>query len=169
MVRFSRGLNQVPWKVSSHSEITQFDGISWRCRTVTDKALCRWAFRLNMPFLPACLPSPPKAQGGQVAVPGSSWKSDSIVPSPGTGEDGWRDTKLQGVCCLIKSVHCMQSRDVTCSPYFWAWGLDISHRATDRAPRVLSGTLFIHFISLIGLQRPRDGKQLVRGHTAFIQ
>lgn len=39
---------------------------------------------------------------------GSFWKSDSTVPSSGTGDREQQNTKLQSACCLIKSMHCVQ-------------------------------------------------------------
>ena len=63
---------------------------------------------LSQPVLPANHPllvdTGISELGEQVAVHGSSWKSDSMVSSPGTREEGQQSTKLQGVCHLIKSA-----------------------------------------------------------------
>lgn len=65
--------------------------------------------------------------GEQVVVHGTSWKSDNMVPSPRTGEEEQQNTKLQGVCCLIKSVYCVQYYgDATRQAHSWAWGPDVS-------------------------------------------
>lgn len=59
--------------------------------------------------------------GEQVVVHGTSWKSDNMVPSPRTGEEEQQNTKLQGVCCLIKSVYCVQCYgDATRKAHSWA-------------------------------------------------
>ena len=106
----------------------------------------------------------------QVAVQGSSWKSNSMFPSPGTGEEGQQNTKLQGVCHLIKSACCGQCcGNGTYQAHSWAQGPDISHRTTLRAAEVLSSTSFKHHFSHMGTQRPRVGKPLARGHTAFVR
>lgn len=70
----------------------------------SDKSSWPLGFQIEHP-----LPVHPACQlGEQVAVRGSSWKSDSMVSSPGIGDEGQENTKLQGACCLIKSVHCVQ-------------------------------------------------------------
>lgn len=108
--------------------------------------------------------------GEQVAVHGSFWKSDSMVFSPGTTEERQQNPELQGVCCLIKSVCCLQCYgDAACRAHSWAHGPDVSHGITVRVPEALSSPSSSHCTSQVGLLRPREGKQLARGHTAFIQ
>lgn len=107
--------------------------------------------------------------GEQVVVHGTSWKSDNMVPSPRTGEEEQQNTKLQGVCCLIKSVYCVQCYgDATHQAHSWAWGPDVSLESV-RAPSPLSSTSSNHFISHMRIWRPRKGEPLARGHTALIQ
>lgn len=132
-----------------------------------------WAFTLNSLFQFTLLASHPLLTGPeiseleeQVAVHGSSWKSDSMVPSPRAREQEQQNTKLQGVCCLIKSVYCVQCYgDAPCQAHSWARGPDVSHRT----PRAFSSPSTNHFVPYVGVRRSREGEQLARGHTAVIQ
>lgn len=107
MFRGKLGLRQrdgpPSWKVPSNQRLEDLvKCLKNSSISVQDSDKSSWplGFQVEHP-----LPAHPSCQLGEQN--GSSWKSDSTVPSPGTG-DREQNTELQSACCLIKSMHCVQ-------------------------------------------------------------